>query len=54
MQNAARMTKAGSFGGGRQAIMDAELQRNLLSTMGTTIGTGYATAYDKSHATVQY
>jgi hypothetical protein len=48
MQNAARMTKAGSFGGGRQAILDAELQRNLLNTMGKTIGTGYATAYDKA------
>jgi hypothetical protein len=48
MQNASRMTKAGAFGGGRQAIMDAELQRNLLNTMGTTIGTGYATAYDKA------
>ena len=48
MQNASRMTKAGAFGGGRQAIMDAELQRNLLNTMGTTIGQGYATAYDKA------
>jgi hypothetical protein len=48
MENAARMSKAGAFGGGRQAIMDAELQRNLLNTMGTTIGTGYATAYDKA------
>jgi hypothetical protein len=48
MQNASRMTKAGAFGGGRQAIMDAELQRNLLNTMGSTIGTGYATAYDKA------
>jgi hypothetical protein len=48
MQNASRMTKAGAFGGGRQAIMDAELQRNLLNTMGRTIGTGYATAYDKA------
>ena len=48
MQNAARMTKAGAFGGGRQAIMDAELQRNLLNTMGRTIGQGYSTAYDKA------
>jgi hypothetical protein len=48
MQNASRMTQAGSFGGGRQAIMDAELQRNLLNTMGKTIGQGYATAYDKA------
>jgi hypothetical protein len=48
MQNASRMTKAGSFGGGRQAILDAELQRNLLNTMGKTIGQGYSTAYDKA------
>jgi hypothetical protein len=48
MQNASRMTKAGAFGGGRQAIMDAELQRNLLNTMGRTIGQGYSTAYDKA------
>ena len=48
MKNASRMSKAGSFGGGRQAILDAELQRNLLNTMGRTIGTGYATAYDKA------
>jgi hypothetical protein len=48
MQNASRMTKAGSFGGGRQAILDAELQRNLLNTMGRTIGQGYSTAYDKA------
>jgi hypothetical protein len=48
MKNASRMAKAGSFGGSRQAILDAELQRNLLNTMGRTIGTGYATAYDKA------
>jgi hypothetical protein len=48
MQNASRMAKAGAFGGGRQAIMDAELQRNLLTQMGSTIGQGYASAYDKA------
>ncbi len=48
MQNASRMSKAGAFGGGRQAIMDAELQRNLLTQMGSTIGQGYASAYDKA------
>ena len=48
MENAARMSKAGSFGGGRQAILDAELQRNLMTRMGQTIGQGYATAYDKA------
>jgi hypothetical protein len=28
--------------------MDAELQRNLLNTMGRTIGQGYSTAYDRA------
>jgi hypothetical protein len=48
MQNASRMSKAGAFGGGRQAIMDAELQRNLLAKANEAIGTGYASAYDKA------
>jgi hypothetical protein len=48
MQNASRMSKAGAFGGGRQAIMDAELQRNLLTKANEAIGTGYASAYDKA------
>lgn len=48
MQNASRMAKAGAFGGGRQAIMDAELQRNLLTKANEAIGTGYANAYDKA------
>jgi len=51
MQNASRLTGTGgpsAYGGSRHAIMDAELQRNLLNTMGTTIGQGYATAYDKA------
>jgi len=50
MQNAARMSKAGSFGGGRQAIMDAELQRNLLQQTGRTTGEAYSSAYDKAMA----
>ena len=48
MGNAARMTKAGAFGGGRQAIMDAETQRNLMQELNKTVGTGYASAYDKA------
>jgi hypothetical protein len=50
MQNASRMTKAGAFGGGRQAIMDAELQRNLLQQTGRTTGEAYANAFDKAMA----
>lgn len=48
MQNAGKMTGAGAFGGSRQAIMDAETQRNLLSQIAKTTGEGYATAYDKA------
>lgn len=48
--NAAKMTGAGAFGGSRQAILDAENQRNLLNTLGRTTGEGYATAYDKAAA----
>ena len=48
MNQASKLTGAGAYGGSRQAIMDAELQRNLLQEMNKTIGTGYATAYDKA------
>lgn len=48
MNQASKLAGAGAYGGSRQAIMDAELQRNLLQEMNKTIGTGYATAYDKA------
>jgi hypothetical protein len=48
MNTGSKLTQAGAFGGSRQAIMDAETQRNLLRQMNETIGTGYATAYDKA------
>jgi hypothetical protein len=41
------LTKAGAFGGGRQAIMESENNRNLLNAQNTAIGTGYSNAYDK-------
>lgn len=47
-QNAAKMTQAGAFGGSRQALMDTETQRNLLSQLAQTTGQGYQTAYDKA------
>jgi len=47
-QNAAKMTQAGAFGGGRQAILDAETQRNLANTQANITGQGYSTAYDKA------
>lgn len=50
MQNASRLAQAGAFGGSRQAIMDAETQRNLGTTLANITGTGYNTAYDKAVA----
>ncbi len=49
-QNAAKMTQAGAFGGGRQAILDAETQRNLGTNLANITGQGYSTAYDKAMA----
>ena len=48
MQNDANLTKLGAFGGGRQAIMNAETQRNLGTNLSNITGTGYASAYDKA------
>jgi len=42
------LTKAGAFGGGRQAIMESEGLRNLLDLQTKTLGEGYRTAYDKA------
>jgi hypothetical protein len=47
-QNAAKMTQAGAFGGGRQAILDAETQRALGANLANITGTGYSSAYDKA------
>lgn len=44
----AKLTQAGGYGGGRQAIMESEAARNLLSEQNKTLGQGYATAYDKA------
>jgi hypothetical protein len=43
----AKMTQAGGYGGGRQAIMESEANRNLLQAQNQAIGQGYASAYDK-------
>ena len=48
MNTNAKMTGAGAFGGGRQAIMNAENNRNLMQEMNKTVGQGYANAYDKA------
>jgi hypothetical protein len=46
LDDAARLTKAGAFGGSRQAIMESEGRRNLLDKQQDVIGTGYKTAFD--------
>jgi hypothetical protein len=44
--DAGRLTSAGAYGGGRQAIMESEGRRNLLDKQAGLLGTGYKTAYD--------
>jgi hypothetical protein len=46
LDDAARLTKAGAFGGSRQAIMESEGRRNLLDKQQDLIGQGYKTAFD--------
>ena len=46
----AKLTQAGAYGGGRQAIMNAENNRNLMQEMNKTVGTGYSNAFDKAMA----
>jgi hypothetical protein len=46
MGDASRLTKAGAFGGSRQAIMESEGRRNLLDKQQDVLGQGYKTAYD--------
>jgi hypothetical protein len=48
LDDAGRLTKAGAFGGSRQAIMESEGRRNLLDKQSNVLGQGYATAYDKA------
>jgi hypothetical protein len=50
MGSNAKLTSAGAFGGGRQAIMNAENDRNLMQEMNKTVGSGYANAFDKAMA----
>jgi hypothetical protein len=48
MGDAARLSQAGAYGGSRQAIMESELNRNLMSKQADITGIGYNTAYDKA------
>lgn len=49
-QQASRLAQAGAFGGSRQAIMESELNRNLMQAQNKMLGEGYASAYDKAMA----
>jgi hypothetical protein len=46
----AKLTQAGGYGGGRQAIMESEANRNLLQEQNKTVGQGYSNAFDKAMA----
>jgi hypothetical protein len=48
LQDAARLSRAGAFGGSRQAIMESEAQRNLLRNLSDITGRGYASAYEQA------
>ena len=48
MKDAGRLSQAGAFGGSRQAIMESEGNRNLLSNLANITGQGYNTAYQQA------
>jgi hypothetical protein len=48
LSDVSRLTKAGAYGGSRQAIMESEGRRNLLDAQSKALGEGYMTAYDKA------
>lgn len=48
VEQAGRLTRAGAYGGGRQAIMESELNRNLLQNLSGITGKGYADAYTQA------
>lgn len=48
INNASRLSKAGAFGGSRQAVMDAELDRSYLDKASEITGLGYLDAYNKA------
>ena len=45
-QRRGELTRAGAYGGGRQAVMESEADRSLLTNLAGITGTGYKTAYD--------
>jgi hypothetical protein len=53
VQQAGRLTKAGAYGGSRQAIMESELGRNLQQNLANITGQGYNTAYQQAQQAFQ-
>ena len=53
-QQAGQATQAGAFGGGRDAIMAAENQRNKNMAMNQAIGQGYQNAFTAAQQAQQY
>lgn len=48
LKDASRMTRAGSYGGSRQAVLEAMGNRDLGQNLAAITGEGYRTAYDKA------
>ena len=48
VEQAGRLTRAGAFGGGRQAVMESELNRNLLRNLADITGQGYQQAFTQA------
>lgn len=46
IEQAGRLSRAGAYGGGRQAVMESELDRAYLDKAAELTGTGYANAYN--------
>jgi hypothetical protein len=48
LADAGRLTQAGAYGGSRQAIMESELNRNLMQNLAGITGQGYQDAYTQA------
>lgn len=48
--DASKLTQGGAYGGGRQAVLMGEQNRNLLDKSGKLLAEGYNTAFDKAMA----
>jgi hypothetical protein len=48
VNNAGRMTRAGAYGGGRQAIMESELDSTLRRDLNAITDKGYQTAFEQA------